>query len=57
MRTGLYPKVNFKVTTSSKFAVTDLEGDSHFIVRMQEFVKAFSRMCLELNVVGDASTQ
>lgn len=57
VKTRPYPEVNFEVAASAKFAVADLEGDSHLVVRMEEFVKAFARMCLELDVVGDARTQ
>jgi hypothetical protein len=57
LRTRLYPEVNFEVTASTKFAVADLEGDSHFVIGMQEFVKAFSRMRLELDIMSDGSSQ
>lgn len=57
MKTWLYPEVNFEIATSAKFAVADLECDCHLVIGMEEFVKAFSRMCLELDIVRDASTQ
>lgn len=49
---GPYPEINLEVSTSSKFSVTNLERDCHFIIPVQFLVEAFSRVRLELDGVG-----
>lgn len=46
-----YPEVNVEVSTATKLAIADLEGDSHSVVRVQLLVEAFARVCLQLDVV------
>lgn len=52
-----YPEVDLDVATASKFAVANLEGDGHPVVRVEKFVKALACVGAELDVVsiGDAS--
>jgi hypothetical protein len=49
-----YPEINIEVSTATKLAIADLEGDGHSIIRVQLLVETFARMCLELNVVCGA---
>jgi hypothetical protein len=48
-----YPEVNIQISTSSKFSITDLEGDGHLVVCMKLLMEAFSRMSFEVDVVGN----
>lgn len=56
-REETHPEVELDVATASKFAVADLKGNGHSIIRMKEFVKAFAGMSAQLDVVSvdDAS--
>jgi len=51
MKRTTYPEVNVEVSTATKLAIADLEGDGHSVVRVQLLVEAFARVCLQLNVV------
>ena len=46
-----YPEIDIKVSTSSKFPISNLESDGHDIVTVQCFVEAFSCVSLELDGV------
>jgi hypothetical protein len=46
-----YPEINVEISTATKLAIADLEGDGHSIIRVQLLVETFARVCLELNVV------
>jgi hypothetical protein len=46
-----YPEVNIEVSTATKLAIADLEGDGHSVIRVQLLVEAFARVCLQLDVV------
>jgi hypothetical protein len=46
-----YPEVNIEVSTATKLAIADLEGDGHSVIRVQFLVEAFARVCLQLDVV------
>lgn len=48
---GPYPEIDLEVPTASKLPVTNLEGDGHLVVPVQDLVEAFSRMRAELDVV------
>lgn len=48
---GTYPEVNLKVPATTKLPVADLESNGHLIILMQCLMEAFSRVCLELDVV------
>jgi hypothetical protein len=37
-----YPEVNVEVSTSTKLAIADLEGDGHFVIRVQLLVEALA---------------
>lgn len=45
------PEINVEVATTAKFTVANLEGDGHLVIGMKLLVKAFARVCLQLNVV------
>lgn len=49
-----YPKVNIEVSAAAEFAVADLEGDGHLVVRVQLLMEALARVRLELDVVRRA---
>lgn len=46
-----YPEINIQISTTTKLPVAHLEGNSHLVVLVQDFVEAFPRMRLELDVV------
>jgi hypothetical protein len=46
-----YPEVDVQIAGTAKLAVTNLKGDGHFVVGVQLLVEAFSRMCLEQDIV------
>jgi hypothetical protein len=46
-----YPEINVKVSTATEFAIANLEGDGHSVIRVQLLVEAFARVCLQLDVV------
>jgi hypothetical protein len=48
-----YPKINVQISTPTKLPVTNLESDGHLVVGVKLLVEAFSRVRLELNVVGE----
>lgn len=49
-----YPEVQIQVSTTTKLAVADLEGDGHPVVGVQHLVEALARVRLQLHVVGKA---
>jgi hypothetical protein len=47
----MYPEINIQIPAPTEFSIANLEGDGHFVVRVQLFVEAFSRVGFELDVV------
>ena len=47
----IYPEVDVKVSTATKLAVADLEGDGHPVVGVKHFVETLARVSPQLHVV------
>lgn len=46
-----YPEVDLQIATAPEFAITDLKADRHFVIFVQRFMVAFSRVSLKLDGV------
>jgi len=52
-----YPEVNIQVSCTPKLPISHLEGNCHLVIPVKDFVKAFSPMRLQLNVVCQSSSK
>ena len=54
-RGGTHPEVNLQISRTAKLSVSNLEGDRHLIILVEDLVEAFSLMGAQLNVVRKRS--
>ena len=54
-RGGTHPEVNLQISRTAKLSVSNLEGDRHLIILVEDLVEAFSLMGAHLNVVRKRS--
>ena len=52
-----YPEIDFKISRAAELPVSDLECDSHLIIFVELFVETLSRVCSEVDVVGESGAE